>query len=82
MTGPSIGGGRWPVVVSAIVAAAMAAIALVTVERAGCADPGHYELHEGSYELVGGCVKPGDLPVVPQPSYDEPGTAHGAPVRP
>jgi len=48
-------------------AAALAAVAVVTVERAGCAEPGHYQLGAHGYELVGGCIAPGDL-VVPEPA--------------
>ncbi len=48
-------------------AAALAAVAVVTVERAGCDEPGHYQLGAHGYELVGGCIAPGDL-VVPEPA--------------
>lgn len=50
-----------------IVAAALAAVAVATVRQAGCDDPGHYELGAHGYELVGGCIAPGDL-VVPDPA--------------
>jgi hypothetical protein len=49
-----------------LVAALLAAIAVVTVKGAGCDDPGRYELVAGGYELVGGCIAPGDI-VVPHP---------------
>jgi hypothetical protein len=49
-----------------IVAAALAAVAVATVQQAGCDEPGHYELRAHGYELVGGCLAPGDL-VVPEP---------------
>lgn len=65
MAGPSIGDTRWSVAVSLLVAAAMATIAVVTVQRAGCADPGHYEARPGGYELVGGCIEANDLPIAP-----------------
>ena len=50
-----------------LIAAVLAAIALVTVNTAACDDPGHYEPVAGGYELVGGCLAPGDL-VVPHPA--------------
>jgi hypothetical protein len=56
----------WPFV-PLLVAAALAAVAVVTVQRAGCDDPGHYELAAGGYELVGGCIAPGDI-VMPNPA--------------
>jgi hypothetical protein len=40
---------------------------VVTVKSAGCDDPGRYELVAGGYELVGGCIAPGDI-VVPEPA--------------
>jgi hypothetical protein len=49
-----------------LVAAVLTAIAVVTVESAGCDDPGSYELVAGQYQLVGGCIAPGDI-VVPEP---------------
>jgi hypothetical protein len=64
------GSDAWSIVVSALVAAALATIALVTVEQAGCHDPGHYVVGAEGYELVGGCLEPGDLqvsPVTPPP---------------
>lgn len=54
-----------------IVAAALTAVAVATVQQAGCDDPGHYELGAHGYELVGGCIAPGDLPIpepAPQPA--------------
>ena len=50
-----------------IVAAALAAVAVATVQQAGCAEPGHYELGAHGYELVGGCIAAGDL-LVPEPA--------------
>ena len=55
-----------------IVAAALAAVAVLTVQQAGCDEPGRYELGAHGYELVGGCLAPGDL-VVPEPA-PQPGT--------
>jgi hypothetical protein len=76
--------GRWSVVVSALVAAAMSAIAVVTVNHAGCTEPGRYVQHDGQYELVGGCLEPGDLPVAPeaQPDQSHQTSDRGAPLRP
>ncbi len=59
------GSGAGSIVVSALVAGVLAAIAVITVEQAGCDDPGHYVVGPRGYELVGGCVEPGDLPVSP-----------------
>ncbi|WP_232665762.1 hypothetical protein [Pseudonocardia sp. TRM90224] len=57
-----------------VVAGALAAVAVVTVERAGCDDPGRYELRGDHYELVGGCIAAGDIvvtdPVPPTPTVD------------
>ena len=50
-----------------IVAATLAAGAVLTVQQAGCSEPGHYELGARGYELVGGCIAPGDL-VIPEPA--------------
>jgi hypothetical protein len=50
-----------------LVAAVLAAIAVVTVESAGCDDPGRYEPVAGGYQLVGGCIAPGDI-VLPEPA--------------
>ncbi len=49
-----------------LVAAALAAVAVGAVRSAGCDDPGYYELVDGGYELVGGCIAAGDL-VAPGP---------------
>ena len=49
-----------------LVAAALTATAFATVQAAGCDNPGRYELGANGYELVGGCIAPGDL-VVPEP---------------
>ncbi|MCF7551223.1 MULTISPECIES: hypothetical protein [Pseudonocardia] len=52
-------------VVPLAAAALLGTLAIVTVDQAGCADPGHYERVQGGYQLVGGCFDPADL-VVPQ----------------
>jgi hypothetical protein len=53
-----------------LVAAVLAAIAVFTVASAGCDDPGRYELVAGGYQLIGGCLAPGDI-VVPHPTPQE-----------
>lgn len=51
-----------------LVAAVLTTVAVATVSDAGCDDPGRYVPRpEGGYELVGGCVAPGDL-VIPEPT--------------
>ena len=59
-----------------VVAAALAVGAVVAARTAGCDDPGHYEQRSWGYELVGGCIAPGDLVVLdpqPVPRPAEPG---------
>ncbi|WP_436493741.1 hypothetical protein [Actinokineospora sp. HUAS TT18] len=46
-------------------AAALAGVAVLTVNNAACADPGRYVSHGTEIELVGGCVNPADLPAAP-----------------
>jgi hypothetical protein len=58
-----------------VVAAVLAAVAVATVEGAACDDPGRYELGANGYELVGGCIAPGDL-VVPKPAQEPSTTAN------
>ncbi|WP_064742906.1 hypothetical protein [Pseudonocardia spinosispora] len=86
MAGPKINAERWSVVVSLVVAAAMATIALITVQRAGCEDPGRYVPTASGYELVGGCVEPGDLTigtdVEPAPAPTPPRPDDHLPFRP
>ncbi|GAY13117.1 hypothetical protein TOK_2036 [Pseudonocardia sp. N23] len=50
-----------------LAAGVLAVLAVLTVRSAGCDDPGRYELRGGTYELVGGCIAPGDV-LVPQPT--------------
>ena len=53
-------------------AMALAGVAVFTVSHAGCADAGRYVQHDGTVELVGGCVNPADLPAAPaQPQHDQ-----------
>ncbi|MDT7585976.1 MAG: hypothetical protein QOE32_3526 [Pseudonocardiales bacterium] len=83
MVGPSIGGTRWSVVVSLLVAAAMAAIAFITVQQAGCPNPGQYVARGDGYELVGGCVEPNDLPIAPDAvPAPQPAPDARSPLRP
>jgi hypothetical protein len=84
MSGPKIGVGRWSVVVSVLVAAVMTTIALITVQQAGCHDPGRYVTSASGYELVGGCVDPGDLTVTPDtvPAPPAPAPDAHTPFRP
>jgi hypothetical protein len=64
-----------------LVAAVLAAVAVATVEGAGCDDPGRYELGVNGYELVGGCIAPGDL-IVPEPVQQPPApTNPGTPAK-
>jgi hypothetical protein len=53
-------------VIPLVTAAALAVGAVVAARTAGCDDPGHYEVRSWGYELVGGCIAPGDI-VVPDP---------------
>jgi hypothetical protein len=57
-----------PTVAALAVAALLSGAATYTVQRAGCNDPGYYARNGGTMELVGGCLKPGDLPVGPVPA--------------
>jgi hypothetical protein len=59
-----------------VVAAALAAVAVAAARGAGCDDPGRYVPVAGGYELVGGCLAPGDL-LVPGPG----GPAPDAPLK-
>ena len=57
---------RWmPGVVTAGVAALLAAAAVVTADQAGCDEPGRYVSAPGGVQLVGGCLNSADLPVAP-----------------
>lgn len=55
-----------------LAAAVLGTLAIVTVEQAGCADPGHYVAVPGGYELVGGCLSPDDLVVPAVPAAPAP----------
>jgi len=69
---------RWmPAMVTAGVAALLAAAAVVTADQAGCDEPGRYVSAPGGIQLVGGCLNSADLPVAPPPVLSPP-----APVKP
>ncbi len=63
-----------------LAAAALTVIAVLTVRGAGCDDPGRYEPRGSGYELVGGCVAPGDI-VVQRPAPPAPPVELGTPAR-
>jgi hypothetical protein len=52
-------------------AMALAGLALFSVSQAGCAEPGQFVQHDGTVELVGGCLDPADLPSAPVPDETE-----------
>jgi hypothetical protein len=63
--------GVLPLAGAMVAAMALAGVAVFTVTSAGCADAGRYVQHDGSVELVGGCLDPADLPRAPvQPAHD------------
>jgi hypothetical protein len=62
---------RLRALVPLLAAGVLAALAVLTVRSAGCDDPGRYELRGGAYELVGGCIAPGDV-LVPHPTPTAP----------
>ena len=58
--------GAFPLVTGIAVATVLSGAAVFTVVRSGCDEPGTYRAHDGVVELIGGCITPDDLPVVPQ----------------
>lgn len=60
-----------PVVVTAGVAALLAAAAVFTADRAGCAEPGSYVRTPAGVTLIGGCLNGADLPVAPPPPVQQ-----------
>lgn len=55
--------GVLPLAGASLAAVALAGVAVYTVGKASCADPGRYVQHDdGRVELVGGCLDPGQLP--------------------
>lgn len=66
-----------PIVAMVAAAALLSGAAVYVVQQAGCRDPGHYVRTGDTVELVGGCLRPGDLPVgraPAQPDTQENGT--------
>jgi hypothetical protein len=63
-----------------LVAAVLTVIAVATVKSAGCDEPGRYVPVAGGYELVGGCIAPGDI-VVREPIAPTPGAPEGVPAK-
>jgi hypothetical protein len=63
-----------------LAAAALTVVAVLTVRDAGCDDPARYEPRGAGYELVGGCLEPGDL-VVPEPAPVSPTVDLDKPAR-
>ncbi|HEV2778285.1 MAG TPA: hypothetical protein VGX25_02695 [Actinophytocola sp.] len=57
--------GVLPLAGATAAAMALAGIAVFSVSQAGCAEPGHYVEHNGTVELVGSCLDPGELPSAP-----------------
>ena len=70
-----------PIVASLAAAGLLTGAAVYTVHRAGCEDPGRYVRIGETFELVGGCLEPGDLPIGPTPTVQE-NRPNGALVRP
>jgi hypothetical protein len=71
---------RWlPVLVTAGVAALLAAAAVFTADRAGCAEPGSYVRTPSGVQLVGGCLNSADLPVAPPQPIHHPPLPHSPP---
>lgn len=56
-----------PLVAGLVTAAALSGAAAIAVLHSGCEQPGSYLEHDGVVELIGGCLQPSDLPVVPRP---------------
>lgn len=59
--------GVFPVIAALAAAAALTGVAVFTVDRAGCPDPGHFERIGGQTRLVGGCLRPDELPALAPP---------------
>jgi hypothetical protein len=57
-----------------------AAALMAAAANAGCADPGHIERTGDGYQLVGGCVAPGDI-VVPVSAPAQPPAPLGEPAK-
>jgi hypothetical protein len=63
-----------------VAAAALMAAAFAAAANAGCADPGRIERTGDSYQLVGGCVAPGDI-VVPGNTPAQPTASLSGPAK-
>jgi hypothetical protein len=59
--------GTLPMLAGITAATVLSGVAVFTVVRSGCDDPGRYESRDGVMQLIGGCVAERDLPVVPEP---------------
>lgn len=59
-----------PLVTGVVTAAALSGAAVFAVLQSGCEDPGSYRVRDDVVELIGGCLKPDDLPVSPRPPAD------------
>ncbi|PKW14351.1 hypothetical protein [Saccharopolyspora spinosa] len=56
----------FPLVTGLVTAAALSGVAVFAVLQSGCDEPGSYRSQDGVVELIGGCLKPDDLPVNPR----------------
>ncbi len=64
---------RWESMAATLaVAAVLTTGAAVTVDRAGCDEPGQWLQTAESVELVGSCLDSADLPVAPVPTRPAP----------
>lgn len=63
-----------------VTAAALMAAAFVAAANSGCADPGRIERTPQGYQLIGGCVAPGDM-VVPSAVPEPPTAPVGEPAK-
>lgn len=55
--------GVLPLAGASLAAVALAGVAVFTVAKAGCGDPGHYiQRDDGTVELVDSCLDPAHLP--------------------
>ncbi len=73
------GSARWmPLAATAAVAAMLTGAAAITVDQAGCDEPGTWVFTAEGPQLVGGCLDSEDLPVAPPPGA--PGSAEPAPI--
>ena len=65
--------GVLPLAGASLAAVALAGIAVFSVAKASCAEPGHYVQHDdGRVELVDSCIDPANLPT-PRDIAPEPG---------